>query len=215
MFQNDNPARRCRGRPQSRPDDQTLRVMIEAAAAELQEKGYAGTGMSAVAQRAGVSTKTLYRLVPAKQDLFSLVLTDRLGQFILEIDTDPHCTLDPEESLERILLAYGTFTLDDERIAINRLVISEGGRFPEIAASFYERGIVPMNATIAAWLRRQCERGSIRVDDPEEAAGMLRGMMIQEPQRAVMLGQRPAPDAAEIAARAKVCARLFLAGCRV
>jgi hypothetical protein len=43
---------------------------------------------------------------------------------------------------------------------------------------------------------------------------MLRGMMIMEPQRAVMLGQRPAPDAEEIAARASMCARLFLNGCR-
>jgi hypothetical protein len=43
---------------------------------------------------------------------------------------------------------------------------------------------------------------------------MLRGMMIMEPQRAVMLSQRPAPDAEEIAARASMCARLFLNGCR-
>ena len=44
--------------------------------------------------------------------------------------------------------------------------------------------------------------------------GMLRGMMIMEPQRAAMLGERAAPDAAEIASRAKICTRLFLDGCR-
>jgi hypothetical protein len=42
---------------------------------------------------------------------------------------------------------------------------------------------------------------------------MLRGMMILDPQRATMLGQRKPPDAEEIAARAEACARLFLTGC--
>ena len=65
------------------------------------------------------------------------------------------------------------------------------------------------------WLRRQCARGVIALEDPREATGMLRGMMIMEPQRAVMLGGRNAPSSAEIAARAKRCAGLFLGGCAV
>jgi hypothetical protein len=68
---------------------------------------------------------------------------------------------------------------------------------------------------MSGWLRRQCDRGLIKLDDVRAAASMLRGMMIMEPQRAVMLGRRSVPDAAEIAARAKQCARLFLDGCRV
>jgi AefR-like transcriptional repressor, C-terminal domain len=66
---------------------------------------------------------------------------------------------------------------------------------------------------MAGWLRRQCDRGLIKLEDPQVVAGMLRGMMIMEPQRAVMLGQRIAPDHDEIVARAKQCARLFLKGC--
>jgi hypothetical protein len=44
---------------------------------------------------------------------------------------------------------------------------------------------------------------------------MLRGMMIMDPQRAVMLGQRAAPGRDEIVARAKQCMQLFLRGCLV
>jgi hypothetical protein len=39
-------------------------------------------------------------------------------------------------------------------------------------------------------------------------------MMIMDPQRAALLVQRPLPDEAEIAARARACAALFLDGCR-
>lgn len=65
------------------------------------------------------------------------------------------------------------------------------------------------------WLARQCARGSIALDDPEQAADMLRGMMVMEPQRAALLGQATPPDASEIADRAKVCTNVFLEGCRI
>jgi hypothetical protein len=67
---------------------------------------------------------------------------------------------------------------------------------------------------MANWLRRQGEQGLIKLDDPQTAAGLLRGMMIMDPQRAAMLGQRGAPGPDEIAQRAKICATLFLEGCR-
>ena len=51
-------------------------------------------------------------------------------------------------------------------------------------------------------------------DDPEQAADMLRGMMVMEPQRAALLGQASPPDGSAIAGRAKACARVFLEGCR-
>ena len=214
MFQNESPVRRPRGRPQVRSDEDTRRVVLEAAAKEFQTNGYAATSMGAVALEAGVSTKTLYRLIPTKADLFSLVVTERTGRFMLAFDSDAEDLADPADALERILIAYGTLTLEAETIAINRLVISECDRFPEIAALFYANAIVRTNVAMTAWLTRLCERGQIQLADPQLATGMLRGMMILEPQRAAILGQRPAPDAAEIAERARACAALFLNGCR-
>ena len=58
--------RRPRGRPQIRPDSETHRLVIEAARQEFQANGYAATSMGAVARRAGVSTRTVYRLIPTK-----------------------------------------------------------------------------------------------------------------------------------------------------
>jgi AefR-like transcriptional repressor, C-terminal domain len=97
---------------------------------------------------------------------------------------------------------------------MNRLIIRECDQFPEIAAAFYEAAIQRTTDAMAGWLRRQCERGD-QARGSQVVAGMLRGMMIMEPQRAVMLGLRIAPDPDEIVARAKQCARLFLQGCSV
>jgi AcrR family transcriptional regulator len=214
MVQIQESAKRPRGRPQIRSDEDTRKLIIEAAAMEFQAKGYAATCINDVAQRAGVSTKTLYRLLPAKVALFRAVVAERIGGFTLAIDERAFASLGLEAALERLLIEFARLTLSEESIAIHRLVIGEGERFPEIAAAFYEGAIVRATRAIADWLGRQCERGLLKMDDPQAAAGMLRGMMILDPQRAAMLGQRSAPGQSEIAERAKTCARIFLEGCR-
>jgi AcrR family transcriptional regulator len=205
--------RRSRGRPQVRPDEETRALIIEAAAQEFQANGYAATCIADVAERAGVSTKTLYRLIPTKADLFASVVTERISRFVFEVDHNVDNLCDPAAALERMLIAYGTLTLEVRTIAIIRLVYGECGAFPEIAAAFYQKAIQRTGGAMEALLQRLCARGLIALDDPLEATGMLRGMMIMEPQRAAMLGQLPAPDADAIAARAKRCVRLFLEGC--
>jgi AcrR family transcriptional regulator len=215
MIQNKLPERRPRGRPQLRADEETRRMIIETAAKEFRKNGYARTCMCDVASAAGVSTKTLYRLIPAKEELFSFVVTDRIDRFLEAVAPMQVDALDLDEALERILIAYGTLTLSPETIAINRLAIAESDRFPDIAATFYERAVMRINAALSNWLKVQRTRGLIELDDPDMAAGMLRGMMLMEPQRAVMMGVRQPPENDEIAARAKACARMFLNGLRV
>ncbi len=209
-----NEACRGRGRPQIRTDEETLELIVEAAGEEFQANGYAGTTMSAVAQRAGVSTKTLYRLTPNKEELFKRVVSERIGKFMLAIDEKVVGGLDLETALERILIALGHLTLEQETIALFRLVLGECERFPEVGRAFYEAAIGRVGEAMARFLQEQCRIGLLDLEDPDLASGMLRGMMIMEPQRAAMLGHRNAPDAEEIAARAKMCAALFLKGCK-
>src|ERR1700674_5469888 len=88
--------RRCRGRPQVRPDDETRRIIYEAARHEFAGSGYAATSMDAVARRAGVSTKTLYRLIPNKASLFEGMVSDRIDTFVSEVNlhADDHGNID-------------------------------------------------------------------------------------------------------------------------
>ena len=213
MVQNHEIEKRPRGRPQARCDDDTRYLIIEAANLLFRENGYAATSIAAIAQQAGVSTKTLYRLFPTKADLFADMISDRIGRFLLALDPAMLAVADLRQGLERMLTAYGMLTLSQETITILRLVIGESDRFPEIAASFYENAIVRTNALMENWLLKQIDRGLIALDDPHAACGMLRGMMVMEPQRAAMLRQEPTLTIDEIAARARLCADLFLKGC--
>jgi AcrR family transcriptional regulator len=207
--------RRCRGRPQFRPDDETRQIIYEAARHEFAANGYAATGMEAVARRAGVSTKTLYRLIPNKASLFEGMVTDRLERTLANVDLHAIDHAEIEQSLYAALMACADLTLDEEVIGLQRMVLQEAGQSSDIAATFYRNGVQRITAALADWLRAQQQRGLIALDDVDEAADMLLGMVASAPRRAALFGHMPLPSRSQIEARVRRCAKLFLRGCQV
>lgn len=205
--------KRSRGRPQVRSDEETRTVIIDAANDQFKKAGYASASISTIAQTAGVSTKTLYRLFPAKADLFSDVISAKIGRFFLGLDSDSLADLPLHEGIERLLVAYGRLTLSSETIIITRLVLSESDRFPEIASVFYEQAIKRTSKAMEDWLAKQVSSKKLALSNVAAATGMLRGMMAMEPQRAVMLGQISEISDEEILVRARLCAHIFVDGC--
>jgi AcrR family transcriptional regulator len=206
--------RRCRGRPQVRPDDETRAIVYEAARHEFAANGFAATGMEAVARRAGVSTKTLYRLIPNKASLFEGMVSDRLDRTLASVNFQGIDHAEIEQALHAVLTTCSELTLDPGVIALQRMVLQETGTSSGIAEMFYRNGIVRITAALADWLRVQMKRGSIELDNADEAAGMLLGMLTSAPRRATMFGGLPLPSHSEIEARVRRCAALFLRGCR-
>ena len=205
--------RRCRGRPQVRPDDETRQIIYEAARHEFASSGFAATSMETVARRAGVSTKTLYRLVPNKASLFEGMVSERLDRFLSDVNLRAVDHDDIEQALVAALIACADLSLDEEVVALQRMVLQEAGKSSDIAGTFYRNGIQGTLAALADWLRVQQRRGLIELDDVEEAAGMLLGMVAAAPQRAAIYGGVPLPSRVQIEARARACAALFLRGC--
>ena len=204
--------RRDRGRPQLRPDDETRQIIYEAARHEFAAAGYAATSTETVARRAGVSTKTLYRLVPNKAALFEGMVSDRLDTFLSDFSLHVAEDADIETGLNAALMAYAGLTLDPEVVALQRIILQEAGQFRDLAATFYRNGIARTATALSNWLRLQVDRGLIDLDDVEEAAGILIGM--SDAHRNVRQSwRRPLPSRAHVKARVRKCVRLFLHGC--
>jgi AcrR family transcriptional regulator len=154
--------RRPRGRPQVRPDDETLRMITDAARQEFLTRSFGEVSMASVAQRACVSTKTMYRLFPTKADLFRNVVSTRMAQFILELDdVGALDALAPVEALTRILTVSGGLTLSADGTAMYRLAVMERDRFPDLATFFFESAIGPAGRILEDWLRKQRDLGVI------------------------------------------------------
>jgi AcrR family transcriptional regulator len=206
--------RRSRGRPQLRCDEETRAVIFEAARHEFVASGFAATSMEDVARRAGVSTKTLYRLVPDKKALFEATVTDRLDRFVSTVSLRACDGGDIEAALPDALLVCADLVLDPEVIALQRMILADNDKFPDIAETFYNKAMQRTVTALAEWLRVPQKRGLIVLDDVGAAAGMLLGMLVFQPQRDVMFGHKPPPTRSELELRAKTCSALFLRGCR-
>jgi AcrR family transcriptional regulator len=205
---------RSRGRPPLRPDDETRQIIYEAARHEFAANGYAATSTETVARRAGVSTKTLYRLVPNKAALFEEMVSERLDRFLRDVNLHAGDHADIQAALEAALMACADLVLGAEVVALQRIILQDATNSADLAAAFYKNGIARTNAALAGWLRTQVKRGLIRLDDADEAAGFLIGMVASAPQRAAIYGGVPLPSRAKIEKRVRTCAALFLDGCR-
>jgi AcrR family transcriptional regulator len=205
--------RRGRGRPQARCDDETRSVIFDAARHEFAASGYAATSMESVARRAGVSTKTLYRLIPNKAALFEAMITDRIDTFTAVVRLGACDGRNIEAALSEALIVCGELILDGDVITLQRVILGDSEKFPEIAETFYHKAIRRTERTLATWLQAQHERGLIKIDDPEAAAGILLGMLVFQPQRAVMFGHAPTLSRDELERRARTVTALFLRGC--
>ena len=206
-------ARRGRGRPQARCDEETRAIIFEAARHEFAASGYAATSMDGVARRAGVSTRTLYRLIPNKAALFEAMITDRIDTFASVVRLRACDGSDIERALREALIVCGELILDGDVISLQRVILGDSEKFPEIAETFYHKAIRRTERTLANWLQAQNERGLIKIEDADAAAGMLLGMLVFQPQRAVLFGHAPTLTREALERRAQSVAILFLRGC--
>ncbi len=142
-------------------------------------------------------------------------MSDRLDRTLASVDLQGIDHAEIEQALHAALMACSELTLDEEVIALQRMVLQETGKSSDIAGMFYRNGIARITAALADWLRVQMKRGLIELDDADEAAGMLLGMLASAPRRAAMFGGLPLPSRLEIESRVRRCAALFLRGCQV
>ncbi|WFU41667.1 TetR/AcrR family transcriptional regulator [Bradyrhizobium sp. CB82] len=205
---------RPRGRPPLRDDGETRQIIFDAARHAFAENGYAATSTEELARRAGISTKTLYRLFPAKAALFEAMVADRLDRQLSDVQLKGIDHADIAEALSTALLACADLALDPEVVALQRIVLQESAAFPDLAVAFYRNGIARTAAALARWLRVQVKAERLALDNVEEAAGMLIGMAVSAPQRAAIYGGVPLPSRKEIERRVRTAAALFLDGCR-
>jgi AcrR family transcriptional regulator len=160
------PVLPARGRPRSAAAD---RAIVLATLGLLEEHGYSGLTMASVAERAGVSTATLYRRYSSKQELVVGALAT------LVPDRPPPDTGSLEGDLRDTLRRIAENMSGDR----GRLLLGLAGeilRHPALAEPLRARLRQPMQENIVAMLDRAAERGEIpQPADAEVAIALIVG----------------------------------------
>jgi AcrR family transcriptional regulator len=143
-----------------------IKAMLDAALDVFLERGFDAARLDEVAKRAGVAKGTLYLYFASKEVLFEELIRSIIvspfqaaGEEMLERD------LSSEMMLRGMLAWARTEILGTRRKDIARLIISEAGRFPDLAA-FYHREVISRGMGIVrAIVERGIARGEFASDE--------------------------------------------------
>jgi AcrR family transcriptional regulator len=114
--------------------------ILEAALDLLSQQGYHGTTMAEIAARAGVARATLYAQFPTKAALLEALLEENLLVDLVHHfpATSPEFEgmMTPEE-LECLARQFLQSFQDPRRVALLRLILAEGTRFPPLQRAYH------------------------------------------------------------------------------
>src|ERR1700731_428462 len=117
--------------------DARREAILDVAEDVFLEEGFAAASMSTIAARLGGSKGTLYNYFKSKEELFEAFVRRACARLRDELERFPHDGA-LRERLVQMAEDFLGHLLSPEAIAVHRLVVGEGERFPELARLFYE-----------------------------------------------------------------------------
>jgi len=163
--------------------DAKRRAILDVASEVFLAQGYAATSMSEIAARLGGSKGTLYNYFRSKEELFSAFITDTCqGPAMAIFDHLPASGAGKpiRENLTSLGVAFLGFILSPKLIAINRVVVGETGRFPELGRMFFDAGPGRGEARFAHLVERAMDAGELRPEDPVRAGRCLKDLILSD-----------------------------------
>lgn len=208
--------------PESKPSQPALtgrsaeknRAIVAAAEELFLNKGFDAVSMDEVAERAGVSKRTVYSHFGSKEDMFVALLEGKCNA-VRENVVD---TADDEAPIEETLICFGLAFLamifNEESLKLFRILAAQSYAFPDLGRRFYEAGPSRSTQAMADYLARQADRGVIRITDARLAAETLTSSMLNKRLTACLLQAAPIPEADEREKLVRYAVSTFLDGVR-
>jgi len=197
--------------PTTATSDTAKRTAILAATADLIiERGYDGTNLDAICERAACSKTSIYAFFGNKEGL----LTALSEGIALDLSQAMHALhlqhLSVDEGLCRYARLVLKLILDEKHIAILRATISVVWRYPQIGTAYYEVGTLTARSALAQYFEAKTRDGSLRVSDGASAARAFQGLLLWDHMLAQTVGAGSRLSDTEIEAEADAAVAIFL-----
>lgn len=186
------------------------RAIIDGATEVFLRLGYGAASMEAIAHAAKVSKQTIYAHFDGKDALFEAIIREKCEDLRIPAVFDRHRGEPVQVALQRIAETFLGRILGRENMRLFRILVSECGRFPELADAFYRAGPRLAADQLAKYLAEAEAAGELAVDDAEEAAEVFFAMLRGDIYMRRLMGIDHAMDEAEAASYARTVVRNFL-----
>ena len=143
---------------------QRRQAILDAALEEFSARGFAAARLDDVAQRARVAKDTIYLYFRDKESLFQELVRAMVSPLVGAIEAAALRELPVRALVELILETFVNEIYDTRRKDVLRLIINEGGRFPDLAEFYYREVIARVFPAVRERLRRAVECGELAHD---------------------------------------------------
>lgn len=157
-------------RPTTARGEATRRKLLEAAEAEIGEKGYARTSVAGITRRAGVGQGTFYLYFPSKDDALRELVRDmgkRLRRSLSAATKGAKSRVDIEKRGFKAFMRFASENQNLYRVVMESQFVDE---------SIYREYYQTLADSYAANLTKAQAAGEIRPGDPEAQAWALMGV---------------------------------------
>ncbi len=185
-----------------------------AAATELfLEHGFGDVSMDTIAAQADVSKRTVYSHFENKAQLFESIMGDACpGRHFGDDDAVP--VDPPEHVLTQLGLTFLGVVSRNEGVALYRVVMAEGSKFPALAKTFYTHP-ESMFGKLGDYLEDQTAKGVLRIENPRLAARQFMAMLFEPIMMELTIGVRGPVSEKEIGEIVDASVSTFLRAFRV
>ncbi len=146
--------------------------------------GFGSATTDMIQREAAVSKSTVYAHYANKEALFVAVVEAECKSFAETVRAIQFTPGKLKETLTALARAYLDIVLSPSGLALHRIVVSEGPRFPALARNFYVQGPSVITSMVAAQFANASVSSEIDLGDlaHDEAARVFINMVRSEPQ---------------------------------
>jgi TetR/AcrR family transcriptional repressor of mexJK operon len=166
--------------------------ILRAAQPILLRDGLGGTTLDRVAAEGKISKMTLYRHFPNKEALFEGLVGGLCESMREDLEKAPAADLgqSPAKRLAQELRVFTSALIEPDWLALYRLIVADGWRFPDLARVFDHSGMRIIRRRIAALL----ESGGVPADISLQVAGEVVAVALGDAYQRAILGIVEATD---------------------
>jgi TetR/AcrR family transcriptional regulator, mexJK operon transcriptional repressor len=160
--------------------------ILRAARPILLRDGLGGTTLDRVAAEGKVSKMTLYRHFPSKEALFEGLVTAMCEYMREGLENAPSASVD-KPSAKRLadeLRAFTSALIEPDALALYRLIVADGWRFPDLSRVFDQSGMRVIRRRIAQLL----ESGGVPANKTTQVAAEVVAMVLGDAYQRAVLG---------------------------
>jgi TetR/AcrR family transcriptional repressor of mexJK operon len=187
-------------------------IVLAAAERAFTEYGYAGISVDAIAEKAGVSKRTVYSNFATKQVLYAEVIKKMCAEVVPPAIDQKMMNADPEQTLLTVSLAFLEALYQPSQIAFYQTVVADSRQFQDAGKMLFDGPVMRTQKVFDDYFRKQAQLGLMQFTNIELAGAQFVALLKINMHMSLMLNQPTSVSHRKLEEIAKASIHLFLFG---